>query len=76
MAILLSLPLVVVDAYMMVSVTAFYELATERLVVMSSTDYDNMVNADYTVKEESAPAEDTEGAEAETPEAEPEKPEE
>ena len=43
---------------------------------MSSTDYDNMVNADYTVKEESAPAEDTEGAEAETPEAEPEKPEE
>lgn len=60
MAILLSLPVVVVDAYMMVSVTAFYELATERLVVMSSTDYDNMVNAEYTVKEESTPDENPE----------------
>lgn len=66
MAILLSLPVVVVDAYMMVSVTAFYELATERLVVMSSTDYDNMVNAEYTVKEDNASAVN--------PEAEPEKP--
>lgn len=66
MAILLSLPLVVVDAYMMVSVTAFYELATERLVVMSSTDYDNMVNADYTVEEESAPAYTPDGAEVES----------
>ena len=66
MTILLSLPVVVVDAYMMVSVTAFYELATERLVVMSSTDYDNMVNAEYTVKEDNASAVN--------PEAEPEKP--
>ena len=83
MAILLSLPVVVVDAYMMVSVTAFYELATERLVVMSSTDYDNMVNADYTVNEADAPSEapaqtETPAAEdnasAVNPEAEPEKP--
>ena len=83
MAILLSLPVVVVDAYMMVSVTAFYELATERLVVMSSTDYDNMVNADYTVNESDAPSEapaqtETPAAEdnasAVNPEAEPEKP--
>lgn len=66
MAILLSLPVVVVDAYMMVSVTAFYELATERLVVMSSTDYDNMVNADYTVEEENAPAYTPDGAEVES----------
>ena len=66
MAILLSLPLVVVDAYMMVSVTAFYELATERLVVMNGTDYDNMVNADYTVEEESAPAYTPDGAEVES----------
>lgn len=55
--IILSLPSVVVDAYMMVSTTAFYELATEKLVVMKGADYDNMVNADYTVNEESAPAE-------------------
>lgn len=83
MAVLLSLPVVVVDAYMMVSVTAFYELATERLVVMSSTDYDNMVNADYTVNEADAPSEapaqtETPAAEdnasAVNPEAEPEKP--
>ena len=83
MTILLSLPVVVVDAYMMVSVTAFYELATERLVVMSSTDYDNMVNADYTVNESDAPSEapaqtETPAAEdnasAVNPEAEPEKP--
>ena len=83
MAVLLSLPVVVVDAYMMVSVTAFYELATERLVVMSSTDYDNMVNADYTVNESDAPSEapaqtETPAAEdnasAVNPEAEPEKP--
>ena len=83
MTILLSLPVVVVDAYMMVSVTAFYELATERLVVMSSTDYDNMVNADYTVNEADAPSEapaqtETPAAEdnasAVNPEAEPEKP--
>ena len=83
MTILLSLPVVVVDAYMMVSVTAFYELATERLVVMSSTDYDNMVDADYTVNESDAPSEapaqtETPAAEdnasAVNPEAEPEKP--
>ena len=83
MTILLSLPVVVVDAYMMVSVTAFYELATERLVVMNGTDYDNMVNADYTVNEADAPSEapaqtETPAAEdnasAVNPEAEPEKP--
>ena len=83
MTILLSLPVVVVDAYMMVSVTAFYELATERLVVMNGTDYDNMVNADYTVNESDAPSEapaqtETPAAEdnasAVNPEAEPEKP--
>ena len=76
LGIILSLPMVVVDAYLMTANTAFYELATENLVVMKGADYNDMVNADYTVKEESAPAEDTEGAEAETPEAEPEKPEE
>ena len=83
MTILLSLPVVVVDAYMMASVTAFYELATERLVVMNGTDYDNMVNADYTVNEADAPSEapaqtETPAAEdnasAVNPEAEPEKP--
>lgn len=52
MNILLWLPMVVVNAYVNVSTTVFYELATEKLVVMSSTDYDNMVNADYTVREE------------------------
>lgn len=64
--IVLGLPSVVVDAYMMISVTAFYELATEKLVVMSSTDYDKMVNADYTVKEESTPADITYGTEEES----------
>lgn len=60
MSILLWLPMVVVNAYVNVSTTVFYELATEKLVVMSSTDYDNMVNADYTVKEESASEERSE----------------
>lgn len=57
MAIILGLPTIVVNAYLMIANTAFYELATENLVVMNSADYDNMVNAEYTVKEESAPAE-------------------
>ena len=59
MAIILGLPSIVVNAYLMIANTAFYELATENLVVMNSADYDNiMINADYTVKEESAPAAD------------------
>lgn len=60
MSILFGLPSVVLSAYVMTANTAFYELATEKLVVMNGTDYDNMVNAEYTVKEESAPAADDE----------------
>ena len=52
-------------AYLMIANTAFYELATENLVVMNGTDYDNMVNADYTVEEESAPAADVSAEPAE-----------
>lgn len=55
--IICGLPTIIADAYLMIANTTFYELATENLVVMSSADYDNMVNAEYTVKEESAPAE-------------------
>lgn len=55
--IICGLPIIIADAYLMIANTTFYELATENLVVMSSADYDNMVNAEYTVKEESAPAE-------------------
>lgn len=62
MAIILGLPTIVVNAYLMIANTAFYELATENLVVMNSADYDNMVNAEYTVKEESAPAETSDPA--------------
>lgn len=46
MSIILGLPTIVVNAYLMIANTAFYELATENLVVMNGTDYDNMVNAD------------------------------
>lgn len=67
LGIVLSLPMVVVDAYLMMANTAFYELATENLVVMKGAAYGDMVNAEYSVKEESMPAENTERAEAETP---------
>lgn len=64
--IICGLPTIIADAYLMIANTTFYELATENLVVMSSADYDNMVNAEYTVKEESAPV-----AEESAPTAEP-----
>ena len=57
MSIIFGLPSVVLSAYVMMANTAFYELATEKLVVMNVDDYDNLVNAEYTVREESAPAE-------------------
>ena len=41
MGILLGLPMVVVNAYVVVANTAFYELATERLVIMKDSEYDN-----------------------------------
>lgn len=59
LSIILSLPVVVLDAYIMTANTAFYELATEKLVVMNNSDYDNMVNADYTVEEENTDEADT-----------------
>lgn len=74
MSIIFSLPSVVLSAYVMMANTAFYELATEKLVVVNGADYDNMVNAEYTVREESSPASDEESAPAGEAEAESEDP--
>ncbi|MBQ4649368.1 MAG: DUF975 family protein [Firmicutes bacterium] len=50
-AIILGIPAVIVDAYILTANTAFYELATRRLVVVSDYDPENVVDAEYTVNE-------------------------
>lgn len=57
--IILSIPALFVDAYVNTAYTAFYELATEKLVVVqpgSGIDPSNVVSASYTVDESSQPA--------------------
>ena len=54
---LLSIPLFFVSAYVQTSLTVFYELVTEKLVVMepdSGYDPDYVVPANYTVEENAA----------------------
>lgn len=56
--IILSIPALFVDAYVNTAYTAFYELATEKLVVVqpgSGIDPSNVVSASYTVDESSQP---------------------
>lgn len=48
---LLALPALIVDAYSLTAQTAFYELATERLVVVNDYEPENVVHAEYTVEE-------------------------
>jgi len=50
--ILLTIPALIVDAYSLTAQTAFYELATERLVVVNGYEPENVVHAEYTVNEE------------------------
>jgi len=54
---LLALPTLVVDAYSLTAQTAFYELATERLVVVNDYEPENVVHAEYTVEENPQPEE-------------------
>lgn len=52
--IILNIPALFVDAYINMAYTAFYELATEKLVVVqpgSGIDPSNVVSANYTVNE-------------------------
>ena len=56
--IILSIPALFVDAYVNTAYTAFYELATEKLVVVqpgSGIDPSNVVSASYTVDGSSQP---------------------
>ena len=81
---LLSIPLFFVSAYVQTSLTVFYELVTEKLVVMepdSGYDPNHVVSANYTVEENAAapqpqdpeaPADvQPESGEISTPESEP-----
>ena len=51
LSLVLGLPQVALLAYVQVSLTVFYELADQRLVVVDGIDPENVVNTSYTVEE-------------------------